>query len=185
MAVSYIQFAKVFIASIFRHDLRVANFVDLKRGVYLLTYREATEKDILLIYRYIKELAAYEGLASEVTTNEQILKEWLFDKKGATVILPVLDGKEIGFCLYFYNFSTFLGRSGLYIEDLFIEEKYRGKGYGKQLLNKMFQLAEEKQLGRVEWWCLDKNQASIDFYKSQGAQSMDEWTVFRVENKSL
>ncbi|MBP2098573.1 GNAT family N-acetyltransferase [Enterococcus rivorum] len=151
----------------------------------MLAYREATKEDIPLIYKYIKELAAYEGLADEVTTNEQILEEWIFDKKGAEVIFPEIEGKEIGFCLYFYNFSTFLGRSGLYIEDLFIEEKYRGKGYGKQLLNKMFQIAKEKQLGRVEWWCLDENKASIDFYKAQGAQPMDEWTVFRVETKDV
>lgn len=162
-----------------------SNLGHLKGEVYLLTYREATKEDIPLIYRYIKELAAYEGLADEVTTSEQLLAEWLFDKKGAEVIFPEIAGKAIGFCLYFYNFSTFLGRSGLYIEDLYIEESYRGHGFGKQLLNRMLQLAKEKQLGRVEWWCLDENQAAIDFYKSQGAQSMDEWTVFRIENNSV
>lgn len=149
----------------------------------MLSYREAKRADIPLIFQYIKELAAYEGLEKEVQTNEQILEEWLFDKSGAKVIFLVLNGREIGFCLYFYNFSTFLGRSGLYIEDLYIEETYRGKGYGKKFLNHMIQLAKDANLGRVEWWCLDENRASIEFYKSQGAQPMSEWTVFRVENK--
>nr|WP_202063151.1 GNAT family N-acetyltransferase [Enterococcus sp. BWR-S5] len=145
-----------------------------------LDYRYGEEQDTALILRYIKELAEYEGLPNEVKTDEATLKEWLFDKERAKVLFPLLDGKPIGFCVYFYNFSTFLGKSGLYIEDIYIEERYRGKGFGKQLIQKMFKLAKDEQLGRVEWACLNDNEPSFEFYVSQGAEPMSEWTVFRM-----
>lgn len=152
-----------------------------------LDYRYAEEKDVSLILRYIKEIAEYEGLLDEVKTDEETLREWLFEKNRAKVLFPLLDGKTIGFCVYFYNFSTFLGRSGLYIEDIYLEERYRGNGYGKQLIQKMFQIAKDEQLGRVEWACLNDNEPSFEFYISQGAEPMSEWTVFRIDdvNKAI
>ncbi|MFC0491576.1 GNAT family N-acetyltransferase [Listeria grayi] len=149
-----------------------------------ITYRYATQQDVPLIYRYILELAEYEGLADEVNTSEAVLEDSLFNIQAAKVLFPEINGKPIGFCLFFYNFSTFLGRPGLYIEDLYIEEAYRGSGYGKALLEKMRSIAEAEKLGRVEWWCLDENKASIAFYKSQGAVPMEDWTVFRIANPS-
>ncbi|MBO0475625.1 GNAT family N-acetyltransferase [Vagococcus sp. DIV0080] len=145
-----------------------------------MTYRKAEINDTELIYQFIMELAEYEGLANEVTTTIDTLKESLFERNSAEVIIVEEDNKNIGFCLYFYNFSTFLGKPGLYIEDLYIRKEYRGEGHGKKLLEHMVKLAKQENLGRVEWWCLDENKPSIDFYKSQGAQMMDEWTVFRI-----
>lgn len=146
-----------------------------------LDYRYGEEKDLALIFQYIKEIAEYEGLLEEVKTDEETLREWLFEKERAKVLFPLINGQPIGFCVYFYNFSTFLGRSGLYIEDIYIEERYRGKGYGKQLLQKMFQIAKDEGLGRVEWACLNDNEPSFEFYVSQGAEPMSEWTVFRTD----
>ena len=101
------------------------------------------------------------------------------------MIFALEDGKEVGFALFFHNFSTFLGRRGLYLEDLFVLPEYRGKGYGKAILKKLANIALERNCGRMEWWCLDWNQPSIDFYKSLGAVSMDEWTVYRLTGETL
>ncbi|SHJ81604.1 Acetyltransferase (GNAT) family protein [Dethiosulfatibacter aminovorans DSM 17477] len=150
-----------------------------------LAYRYAERKDVPLILHFIKELAAYEKMLDEVVADEKTLEEWIFDKEKAEVIFAVEDGKEIGFALFFHNFSTFLGRAGLYLEDLFIEESYRGKGYGKALLQKLANIAVERGCGRMEWWCLDWNKPSIDFYVSLGAEPMDEWTVYRLAGEKL
>ena len=151
----------------------------------MLTYRFANEDDCTLILEFIKALAAYEKMSDEVVATEYLLREWIFDKQKAEVIFACEDGKEVGFALFFHNFSTFLGRAGIYLEDLFVLPEYRGKGYGKGLLKKLAQIAEERGCGRLEWWCLDWNQPSIDLYKSLGAEPMDEWTTYRLTGDKL
>ena len=145
-----------------------------------LAFRAARREDVPLILEMIRALAEYEQLLSEVVATESVLEEWLFDKKKAEVLFPLLDRKEIGFALYFHNFSTFLGRAGLYLEDLYIQPEYRGRGYGRKVLQKLAQIAVERGCGRLEWWCLDWNAPSIAFYRGLGAQPMDEWTVYRL-----
>ena len=151
----------------------------------MLTDRFANEDDCALILEFIKALAAYEKMSDEVVATESLLREWIFDKQKAEVIFACEDGKEVGFALFFHNFSTFLGRAGIYLEDLFVLPEYRGKGYGKGLLKKLAQIAEERGCGRLEWWCLDWNQPSIDLYKSLGAEPMDEWTTYRLTGEKL
>ena len=150
-----------------------------------LSFRAARRADVPLILEMIRALAEYEQLLSEVVATESVLEEWLFDKKKAEVLFPMLEGKEIGFALYFHNFSTFLGRAGLYLEDLYIQPEYRGRGYGRKVLQKLAQIAVERGCGRLEWWCLDWNAPSIAFYKNLGAQPMDEWTVYRLTGDTL
>lgn len=111
--------------------------------------------------------------------------EWIFDKKVAEVIFAMEDNNEVGFALFFHNFSTFLGRAGIYLEDLYVKPEYRGKGYGKSLIKKLAEIAIERGCGRLEWWCLDWNQPSIDFYLSLGAEPMKDWTVYRISGTSL
>lgn len=150
-----------------------------------LNFRYAKESDTGLILQFIRELAEYEKMLDEVIATEDMLKEWLFDKKKAEVILAVVDGIEIGFALFFHNFSTFLGRAGLYIEDLYVKPEYRGCGYGRSILKKLAEIAVERGCGRLEWWCLDWNKPSIDFYLSLGAEKMDDWTVYRIAGDTL
>ena len=150
-----------------------------------IKFRYAEEKDAAKILYFIKELAAYEKMSDEVIATEELLKEWIFEQKKAEVIFAIVDNKEIGFALFFHNFSTFLGRAGIYLEDLYVMPEYRGKGYGKALLKKLAQIAVERKCGRLEWWCLDWNQPSIDFYLSLGAEAMEEWTVYRIAGEKL
>ena len=150
-----------------------------------IKFRYAEEKDAAKILYFIKELAAYEKMLDEVIATEELLKEWIFVQKKAEVIFAIVDHKEIGFALFFHNFSTFLGRAGIYLEDLYVMPEYRGKGYGKALLKKLAQIAVERKCGRLEWWCLDWNQPSIDFYLSLGAEAMEEWTVYRIAGDKL
>jgi GNAT superfamily N-acetyltransferase len=150
-----------------------------------LSFRFAMEKDIPMILYFIKELAGYEKMLDEVVATEELLHDWIFDKKKAEVLFAVVDEKEIGFALFFHNFSTFLGRSGIYLEDLFILPQYRGNGYGKAILNKLAKIAVERGCGRLEWWCLDWNKPSIDFYLSLGAKPMEDWTVYRITGETL
>lgn len=149
------------------------------------TFRNATKDDAGLILSFIKDLAQYEKLLDEVVADEAILREWIFDKKGAEVVFVIEDGKEVGFALYFFNFSTFVGRSGLYLEDLFILPEHRGKGYGKALLQHLAQIAVTRHCGRMEWVCLDWNQPSINFYKAKGAVPMEDWTIYRLAGDAL
>jgi len=151
----------------------------------MLTFRFATEDDCALILSFINALAEYEKLSDEVVATEELLKEWIFEKGKAEVIFACEGGKEVGFALFFHNFSTFLGRAGIYLEDLFVKPAYRGKGYGKGLLKKLAQTAVERECGRLEWACLDWNQPSIDFYSACGAVPMDEWTVYRLTGSTL
>jgi len=150
-----------------------------------LTFRFAQEKDTALILWFIRQLAEYEKMLDQVVADEALLRRQLFEEKHAEVIFALEDGKEVGFALFFHNFSTFLGRAGLYLEDLYVCPEYRGKGYGKALLQKLAAIAVERGCGRLEWWCLDWNTPSIEFYKSLGALPMDEWTVYRMTGKTL
>ncbi|MBO5646198.1 MAG: GNAT family N-acetyltransferase [Clostridia bacterium] len=148
-------------------------------------FRFAEEKDAALILQFIKELAAYEKMLDDVVATEELLKEWIFEKGKAEVIFALEDGEEVGFALFFHNFSTFLGRAGIYLEDLFVKPEHRGKGYGKGLLKKLAQIAVERGCGRLEWWCLDWNKPSIDFYLSLGAEPMEDWTTYRIAGDTL
>ncbi|MEP1446677.1 MAG: GNAT family N-acetyltransferase [Paraglaciecola sp.] len=148
--------------------------------------RAATIEDTSLILGFIKELAEYEKLLNEVVTDEVTLKNSLFGETPyAKVVIGEYQGKPVSFALYFHNFSTFLGRPGIYLEDLYVQPEMRGKGLGKILLGYLASLAIELNCGRLEWWVLDWNKPAIDFYQSLGAQSMDEWTVNRVTGGAL
>ena len=150
-----------------------------------MQFRFAEEKDVSLILQFIKDLAEYEHMLEEVVATEALLTEWIFQKEKAEVIFVLEDGQEVGFALFFHNFSTFLGRAGIYLEDLYVKPEYRHKGYGKGLLKKLAQIAVERGCGRLEWWCLDWNQPSIDFYLSLGAEPMEDWTVYRIAGDTL
>lgn len=147
--------------------------------------RFAEEKDVPLILAFIKELALYENLEDEVVATEEILRDSLFVCKKAEVIIGEYENKPVGFALFFHNFSTFLGKPGIYLEDLYVNPEMRAKGLGKILLSFLAGLAVERNCGRLEWWCLDWNEPSIKFYKNIGAKSMDDFTVYRVCDQAL
>lgn len=148
-------------------------------------FRQAGPEDVGLILRLIRELAAYEHMADQVVATEELLREWLFEKRKAEVLFVLRDGREAGFALFFHSFSTFLGRGGIYLEDLFVLPEFRGKGCGKALLCRLAAIAKERGCGRLEWSCLDWNRPSIAFYKSMGAVPLDEWTEYRVTGDTL
>ncbi|MEA4824656.1 MAG: GNAT family N-acetyltransferase [Clostridiaceae bacterium] len=144
------------------------------------TIRPAVPGDEGTILAFIRELAVYEKLENMVVATEELLREWIFEKKTARVLIAEENGTPVGYALYFYNFSTFLGRAGIYLEDLYIQPTHRKKGYGKALLAHLAGICEKENLGRLEWSCLDWNQASIDFYLSLGASPMEGWTQYRL-----
>ncbi|PWJ49389.1 GNAT family N-acetyltransferase [Faecalicatena contorta] len=150
-----------------------------------LTFRYAEESDTPLILQFIRDLAEYEKMLDEVIATEDTLREWIFEKKKAEIIFAVVDGSEVGFALFFHNFSTFLGRAGIYLEDLYVRPEYRRQGYGKAILKKLAQITVERGCGRLEWWCLDWNKPSIDFYLSLEAEAMNDWTVYRISGNTL
>ena len=150
-----------------------------------LTFRSAERKDVPLILDFIRALAEYEYMADQVVADEATLEEWIFDRQKAEVLFAVLEGREVGFALFFHNFSTFLGRAGLYLEDLFVMPEVRGRGVGKAILQRLAALAVERGCGRLEWWCLDWNEPSIAFYRSLGAEPMSDWTVYRIAGQTL
>ena len=150
-----------------------------------LTFRFAEERDCALILQFIQGLAEYERMADQVIATEALLQEWVFEKKKAEVLFACEDGREVGFALFFHNFSTFLGRAGIYLEDLFVLPEHRGKGFGKAILQQLAKIAVERGCGRLEWACLDWNRPSIDFYLSLGAAPMDEWTTYRLTGVTL
>lgn len=150
-----------------------------------MEFRYAERKDCALILQFIKELANYEKMLDEVMADEKTLEEWIFEKQKAEVLFVMADGQEVGFALFFHNFSTFLGRAGIYLEDLYVRPEYRGNGYGKAILKKLASIAVERGCGRLEWWCLDWNRPSIDFYLSLGAEPMSDWTVYRIAGETL
>lgn len=150
-----------------------------------MTFRFATEADCALILDFIRQLADYERMSDQVVATEELLREWIFEKRKAEVLFICEEEVETSFALFFHNFSTFLGRAGIYLEDLYVLPKYRGKGYGKALLKKLARVAVERGCGRLEWWCLDWNRPSIDFYLSLGAEPMAGWTVYRITGETL
>ena len=147
--------------------------------------RVATPDDVPTILTFIRGIAEYEKMTDEVVVTEDMLRDWLFTKGIAEVIFAVENDVEVGFALFFPNFSTFQGRGGLYLEDLFVKPEFRGKGYGKALLRRLAQIALERGYGRVEWRCLNWNQPSVDFYLALGAVKLDEWTTFRLAGDAI
>ena len=147
--------------------------------------RSAQESDIPQILYFIKKLAAYENMLDDVVATKELLREWIFEKQKAEVLLAEEDNIPVGFALFFHNFSTFLGRAGIYLEDLFVMPEHRSKGYGKALLRRLAQITMERGYGRLEWACLDWNKPSIDFYLSLNATPMDQWTVYRLTGDTL
>jgi len=146
----------------------------------------ATESDVPTICGLIRELAVFERLLHEAVATEDQIREELFGPKPAAEVIVARVGEEVaGFALYFHNFSTFVGRRGIYLEDLFVRSQFRGSGCGAALLRRLAQIALERNCGRLEWSVLDWNQRAIDFYKSLGAQPMDEWTIYRVSGTAL
>ena len=148
-------------------------------------YRFAQRDDTGKILFFIRQLAEYENMSDEVVATEELLEEWLFDKNTAEVIFALEVEREVGFALFFHNFSTFLGRGGIYLEDLFVLPECRGKGYGRGLLSQLARLAEERGCGRLDWQCLEWNRPSIDFYLSLGAKPLKDWTGFRLTGETL
>lgn len=150
-----------------------------------MTFRFAERKDARRILFFVQELARYEKMEDEVTATAALLEEWIFDKGCAEVLFAVADGQEVGFALFFHNFSTFVGKAGLYLEDLYVLPEYRGRGYGKGLLRQLAAIAVQRGCGRMEWSCLDWNQPSIDFYRRLGAVPMTGWTIYRAAGETL
>lgn len=144
------------------------------------TFRFAREEDTALVLQFIRDLARYEEMEDQVVADEATLADQLFRQGNAQVLFVLEEGEEVGFALFFHNFSTFLGRSGLYLEDLYVKPEHRGKGYGKALFRALARIARDRGCGRMEWWCLDWNRPSIDFYLSLGATPMSDWTVYRL-----
>ena len=147
--------------------------------------RQAERKDCALILDFIMQLAIYEKMEDQVVATEALLEKWLFDEKKAEVIFAMEGETAVGFALFFHNFSTFLGRAGIYLEDLFVRPEHRNKGYGKALLTKLASIACQRGCGRLEWSCLDWNKPSIDFYLSMGAVPMEDWTTYRLTGETL
>jgi len=150
-----------------------------------ISFRTATRQDTGLLLEFIRELADYENMREQVVASEEILGEWLFEKGIAEAFFVMEGNREVGFALYFYNFSTFLGRGGNYLEDLYVLPAYRGRGYGKAILQRLAKITLEKGCGRLEWAYLDWNRPSIDFYRSLGAVALEDWTVYRVSGETL
>lgn len=151
-----------------------------------MSFRMAVPGDEKIILTFICALAEYEHMSDQVVATRSLLREWIFEKEKAEVVFALEEGREVGFALFFHNFSTFLGRAGIYLEDLFVLPEYRGRGYGKGLLKKLAAIAVQRGCGRLEWACLDWNTPSIDFYtKRMCATAMDEWTVYRLTADTL
>lgn len=150
-----------------------------------LSFRFAQRKDAALIFDFIMRIAEYEKMTDEVLNTPEMVEKQLFDEHRAEVIFAVADGREVGFELFFYNYSTFTGKPGIHLEDIFVLPEFRGCGYGKALLKKLAAVAQERGCARLEWVCLDWNRSSIDFYLSLGARPMDEWTTYRLAGEAL
>ena len=148
-------------------------------------FRFAKRSDTEKILWFIRQVASYEKMENEVVATPQLLEYWIFDQKKAEVIFALEEGKEVGFALFFHNFSTFLGRAGIYLEDLYVIPEYRGRGHGKALLCQLAKIAVQRGCGRLEWCCLDWNEPSIAFYRSLGAVPMEEWTTYRITGDPL
>lgn len=150
-----------------------------------VTFRQAKAGDEALVLEFIRGIAQYEKMLDEVVATEESIREWMVEKKMVEVIFAEAEGDTVGFALYFQNFSTFVGRAGLYLEDIFVKPQYRKKGYGKAIFKKLAQIAVERGCQRFEWVCLDWNQPSIDFYRSMGAVPMDQWIIYRLSGDAI
>ena len=148
-------------------------------------FRFAERGDCAMILSFISGLAEFEHLADEVVATEEALAYWLFDKKTAEVLFAMIDGREVGFALFFPNYSTFLGRAGLYMEDLYVLPDFRGRGIGTSMLRELARIADERGYGRFEWACLDWNTRSIELYRSFGAEPMSDWTTYRLSGDDI
>lgn len=148
-------------------------------------FRFATREDLPEVLFFIRALAEYESLQHLVVATEESLRDWIFEKKCAEAFFARAEGKNVGFALFFHNFSTFLGRGGIYLEDLFVLPECRGRGYGKAILKELARIAVERGCGRLEWSCLDWNEPSIRFYRSLGARPLEGWTIYRVSGDAL
>lgn len=157
--------------------------VDLNSNDFKLRFADLN--DVPLILGFIKQLADYEKMLHDVVTTEEDLKEFLFERKTAEVIICEYKTTPVGFALFFHNFSTFFGRQGIYLEDLYVIPEMRGKGLGKTILSFLAKLAIDRKCPRLEWACLDWNEPSIKFYKQMGAVPLDDWTVYRVNDQAL
>ncbi|MCR1898852.1 GNAT family N-acetyltransferase [Irregularibacter muris] len=158
-------------------------FIDTKLENFKIRF--AQENDVELVYEFIRELAEYEKMLEEMVATPELLRESLFERKVAEVIIGEYENKPVAFALFFHNFSTFLGKPGIYLEDLYVKPEMRGKGIGEIMLSFLGKLALERKCGRLEWCCLDWNEPSIKFYKQMGAIPMDEWTTYRVHEEKL
>ena len=161
----------------------MSKLIDTNLNGFKLRFAEIN--DVSLILEFIRELANYEKMLHEVVATEEVLRESLFERKIAEVIIGEYENEPIAFALFFHNFSTFLGRPGIYLEDLYVKPEMRGNGMGKIILSFLAKLAIDRKCGRLEWWCLDWNEPSIKFYKQLGAVPMDDWTVYRVHDEAL
>jgi len=149
------------------------------------TIREVNETDIPMVLSLIKELAVYEKMEDQVIADEDALRQHLFEKQSCYCVLAFEENQAVGFALYFFNYSTFVGKRGLYLEDLYVKPDYRGKGYGKQLLMHLVKVAQQQNCGRMEWSVLNWNKPAIDFYENLGALPMNEWTVYRLRQEQF
>ena len=154
-------------------------------GENKFSFRMATSEDCGLILHFIKALAEYEKMENEVVATEEVLREWIFEKQTAEVIFASVDGKEVAFTVFCKNFSTFLGRAGLYLEDVFVMPAYRGRGIGMAILRELARIATERGYGRMEWVCLDWNKPSIEFFLGLGAEALTDWTTYRLSGPTL
>ena len=157
----------------------------MNASVSKMTIRPAVQTDLAAVLAFIRELAEYEKMADQVVATEELLREWMFEKGAAEALIGEVDGEAVGFALFFHNFSTFQGRAGVYLEDLYVRPEYRGRGFGRAFLRRLAAIAAERGCGRLEWSCLDWNTPSIEFYRALGAVPMDDWTVYRVAGESL
>lgn len=159
--------------------------MNMKLNSAEFTLRLATIQDTYLVLDFIKELAEYEHMSDLVVATPELLKETIFVQKKAEVVIAEYEGQAVGFALFFHNYSTFLGRPGIYLEDLYVREEVRGMGFGTRILTFLANLAIERGCGRLEWACLNWNEPSINFYKQMGGVPMDEWTVYRLQGEAL
>lgn len=150
-----------------------------------ISFRYAEVCDTPLILDFIRKLAAHQKLTKQMVANEELLRKWIFEEKRAEVIFCIYRGKEVGFAVFYHNFSTLLGRSGIHLEDLYVEPEYRGHGCGKALLCKLAKITRERDCGRLDWCCLDWNRESVEFYLSLGAMPLEGWTIYRLSGDAL
>lgn len=156
-----------------------------KKQIEQLVFKTATEEDVPVILDFIKQIATYEKMLDKVTATEESLKETIFDNNRAEALLIELDNQVIGYIVYFFNYSTFIGREGIFIEDLYIKPEYRGQGIGKKCFEYIVHIAKEHKCERVEWTCLDWNEPSLKFYKTIGAKQKNEWIIHRLDKEAI